>query len=195
MTSLPVATSTSAQSSPSPVPDDHLPKSEQMSANASSLKSWFKDQINGLYSLHSSSESEGDASAPQKAFEVAFDGTFADKALIRVNGDDVDLPKFKDSVSASGFAATSSQVDWADDVKVEEDSNGGTISGSYTLTRTLKFRIRAAPAVRKSRVNFVAKVEAASSAPESSNASRWRIVSLTETTEDITPPIRFATAG
>ncbi|KAL5536209.1 hypothetical protein ACEPAF_30 [Sanghuangporus sanghuang] len=153
------------------------------------LKKWTEERLTSLFTAPSDDD-----------FHAAFDSAFAqdDHSSVVVNGEEMSRDKFKEEVKAQRAAMLKADVKF-EDLKEEaagEQSEGGTdsgpsiIKGTWTVTRSLKFRIRAAPAQIHRVSTFEAKVE-----PVSPGSSDFRIVHLTETVENKRPPINISPIG
>ncbi|KAL5513827.1 hypothetical protein ACEPAH_4228 [Sanghuangporus vaninii] len=149
------------------------------------LKKWTEERLTSLFTAPSDDD-----------FHAAFDSAFAqdDQSSVVVNGEEMSRDKFKEEVKAQRAAMLKADVKFED---LKEEATGGQsesgpsiIKGTWTVTRSLKFRIRAAPAQIHRVSTFEAKVE-----PVSPGSSDFRIVHLTETVENKRPPINISPIG
>ena len=113
-----------------------------------SLCAWFKSQIENLYSIS----------------EVPDPHTiFTDDARIVLNHIPTSVDDFYGEFARRKFAVTGVTIDWQHivDDKVEDSAGAGEdaemVAGSYIVTSSLKFRVRAAPAQSKSHIVFSAR--------------------------------------
>ncbi|KAH8110376.1 hypothetical protein DFH11DRAFT_1514418 [Phellopilus nigrolimitatus] len=142
------------------------------------LKEWTRERLSALYTAPT-----------EDAFHASFESAFAPAcAHVRLNGEEVERNEFKSRIMSMRAPMTSADVKWEDLNTVEEEEARGTVSGSWTVVRSLKFRLRAAPAQMKRVITFNARVEPGDSAGEDDPR---RIVSLTETVEDSHVPAYF----
>ncbi|KAI5116136.1 hypothetical protein M0805_003236 [Coniferiporia weirii] len=118
------------------------------------LGTWTRARLTALYTAPAS---EGDT-----AFTRAFDHAFAPAARMHAG---LDREKMREDVRAARGAMQAADVKF-DDVRCEIDSGSetgietGTVRGTWTVTRSMKFRIRAAPAQMRRVATFEARVEA-----------------------------------
>ncbi|KAI5118643.1 hypothetical protein M0805_000019 [Coniferiporia weirii] len=118
------------------------------------LGTWTRACLTALYTAP---VSDGDT-----AFTRAFDHAFAPAARVHVG---LDREKMREDVRAARGAMQAADVKF-DDVHCEVDSGSetgietGTVRGTWTVTRSMKFRIRATPAQMRRVATFEARVEA-----------------------------------
>ncbi|KAI5115784.1 hypothetical protein M0805_003344 [Coniferiporia weirii] len=118
------------------------------------LGTWTRARLTALYTAP---VSDGDT-----AFTRAFDHTFAPAARMHA---DPDREKMREDVRAARGAMQAADVKF-DDVRCEIDSGSetgietGMVRGTWTVTRSMKFRVRAAPAQMQRVATFEARVEA-----------------------------------
>ena len=123
----------------------------------SSLSAWFKAQIERLYNVSEESD-----------LQAQLGDIFTDNARIVLNHKPISVDDFNREFTSRRFAVVGETLDWQHivDARNEDKAEGdglcpddeveGTVAGSYIVTRSLKFRIRAAPAQRKCHVVFSA---------------------------------------
>lgn len=122
----------------------------------SSLSSWFKARIERLHNVSEESD-----------LQAQLGDIFTDNAHIVLNHKTVSVDDFNREFANRRFAVVGETLDWQHIVDAVEDNAegddpcpdnaiGGTVAGSYVVTRSLKFRIRAAPAQSKCHVVFSA---------------------------------------
>jgi len=125
-------------------------------ASDDSLIAWFKTRIEALYGISENPD---------------LVTIFTDDARIVLNHRLISVDDFYEEFARRRFAVVEATVDWQHivDDKVDalaeqesdEDKEGelGTeiVAGSYIVTSSLKFRIRVAPAQKKSHVVFSAR--------------------------------------
>ena len=122
----------------------------------SSLSAWFKARIERLHNVSEESD-----------LQTQLGDIFTDNARIVLNHKPVSVDEFNRELANRRFAVVGETLNWQHIVDAIEDNAGGdgprpdneiggTVAGSYVVTRSLKFRIRAAPAQRKCHVVFSA---------------------------------------
>ncbi|KAF9490961.1 hypothetical protein BDN71DRAFT_1453614 [Pleurotus eryngii] len=122
---------------------------------------WLQDRFSKIYDI-SSSQNEG---GPIEDFSAGFDAAFASNILITINGEEVSRDGLREGIISSTFAATHIQVEWKDLIEVpnqgsdDSDLVTGMVAGQLVTTRSLKFRIRAAPAQNQTITIFQARIE------------------------------------
>ncbi|KAJ6482864.1 hypothetical protein C8R47DRAFT_1132935 [Mycena vitilis] len=133
-----------------------------MSSDSESLTAWTTAQFSTLYAPHHDSHDNAheDAAKPPPDLDAAF----APDAEIHLNHTRVDRAKFQEWVQTHRWAGSMElQCDPEDFIEtpVEEGNpDAGTIvAGKATLVRTMKFRIRAAPAKNTTVISFSAKIQ------------------------------------
>ncbi|KAG1725288.1 uncharacterized protein EDB91DRAFT_1239885 [Suillus paluster] len=145
------------------------------------LISWTQSRLGALYEAH-----EDDA------FASAFDAVFASSCEVRVNHIPSTLDAFKDSVSSRRAASRGVTLSWENVITTgDSPDEPSVVAGTLIITRSMMFRIRAAPAQRLTQIHFSARVEQDSSVQANEDDNR-RITSLYHTSVDKTPPIHFA---
>jgi hypothetical protein len=122
----------------------------------SSLSAWFKARIERLHNVSEESD-----------LQAQLRDIFTDNARIVLNHKPVSVDEFNRELANRRFAVVGETLNWQHIVDAIEDDAGGdgprpdneiggTVAGSYVVTRSLKFQIRAAPAQRKCHVVFSA---------------------------------------
>lgn len=147
------------------------------------LQNWTKAQLTSLFT-------SDDAS-----FDDAFEATFGRDVSISREGDSSSSSssssrdELKEHYRAQRAAMTKVDITWGDVEVVSKDSNNpdeaGTVTGSFTITRSLHFRLRAGPMQTQNVVSFKAIVEQDQTAVE--GPDKRRIV-LFEDNEKVEPP-------
>jgi len=93
-------------------------------------------------------------------------------------------------------AGVSASVKWENYMVVPKDGDNpdeaGIVAGFLVVTRSLKFRIRAAPAQLQTILTLNSKIEQDVTAEGDEDGDRRRIVHLFMTLVDKRPPIHFA---
>ncbi|TFK45414.1 hypothetical protein OE88DRAFT_1639926 [Heliocybe sulcata] len=142
------------------------------------LESWAKSRIASLYET-----------LEEEQFHTAFDSCFSPDAQVIMNHEPVSRDNAKSDLLTKRFAAQSATVKWENVISVpkEGDDNVGVVAGFCTITRTMKLRIRAAPAQRTTQC----AVDRDTSDPAETGDNR-RIVNLWQTTVDKAAPIHLA---
>ncbi|KAF7972490.1 hypothetical protein HWV62_17850 [Athelia sp. TMB] len=98
-------------------------------------KSWAQNKITALYSADS-----------DKGLEQAFQSTFASSVQIKVSDEAWQREDLKSDLLSRRGAAVSATVEW-DRCDVETtDEQTGSFNGAFTVKRSMRYRIRAAPA-------------------------------------------------
>ncbi|KAH8824082.1 hypothetical protein DL96DRAFT_1713435 [Flagelloscypha sp. PMI_526] len=143
---------------------------------SSSLDSWVKDQITSLYQTQ-----ETPAATTNDVAVV--DNLFASSPKITVNGETKSVAEYKDDVSARTSAAADATVKW----NSVDTTQNPVVSGSFTIERQMKYRIRAAPARNKLHVEFTAKVEE----PKEGSSQFGKLLELSETTKSEAEPVHL----
>jgi len=156
-------------------------------ATQQDLASWMKASIQAPYQ-----------SAAGDAATQSFD-SYATDISITINGAATTRDDFIQSVQQKTAAISGVSFDWGHVIVVPDDpslpNESGIVSASYTMTRSLKIRIRAGPMQIMTKVVFQARVECDS--PQSSYGSDTttdsrKIVKLFMTSVDEQVPINFS---
>ncbi|KAI9441928.1 hypothetical protein H4582DRAFT_1935943 [Lactarius indigo] len=106
---------------------------------------------------------------------------FTPDAQITVNGEVLSLEKFDEHIKVQRGGATRVDILWEDVLaSPEDDSRSVLFKGSYTITRSLKFRLRAAPMQTLTHVVLEARVD-----------SDRKIASLLQTETYDRPPVHL----
>ena len=139
----------------------------------------------------------------EDSFQNSFNPMFAPGCQVIVNHTPIAIETFKDQLRTSLGASVSAKTDWENVItaspKTREDDQespqcstseeASIVAAFLTITRSMKFRIRAAPAQRQSLVHLSAKIEGNGT----EDADGRRITSLWWTSVERTPPIHFPT--
>ncbi|EJC99907.1 uncharacterized protein FOMMEDRAFT_22918 [Fomitiporia mediterranea MF3/22] len=163
--------------------------SSSQSTTKPDLKTWTQERLKALYT------------APDDdAFHSAFESAFAPEgqSTIVINGKEMPREKLKDEIKAQRAAMTKVNVEFHEPIEDAEttreidnaDSQPGIVKGSWTVTRSLRFKLRGAPDQMRRISQFEAKVE-----PLSPGSDEYRIVHLAETVEVKRPPIQLLPAS
>ncbi|KAF4575475.1 hypothetical protein EYR40_004786 [Pleurotus pulmonarius] len=142
---------------------------------------WLQDGFSKIYTI-SSVQNDGDTTKLED-FGIGFDAVFASNIQITINGEEVSRDGLKEQIISSSFVATHIQLEWKDLIEVPnqgvDDSDlvkiyiaspvrllklrhmqvTGMVAGQFITTRSLKFRIRAAPAQNQTITVFQARIE------------------------------------
>ncbi|KAF8058518.1 hypothetical protein FPV67DRAFT_1522717 [Lyophyllum atratum] len=157
-------------------------------SSGDSLKSWAQA---GLTALYGSSSNASDTD-----FRSSFDTLFSSQAEILVNHVALALDGFKDDIKNRAFAATRVSIAWKEIVEVPKadspENEAGIVAGCFVVTRSLKFRIRAAPAQSNTTVVFSAKIDRD---PSIQDGDPRRIMHMFQTISDKAAPIHLQGMG
>ncbi|KAF7432529.1 hypothetical protein PC9H_004470 [Pleurotus ostreatus] len=129
----------------------------------SNLIPWLQDRFSKIYDI-SLLQNEGGPTGLED-FSAGFDAVFASNIRITINGEEVSRDGLKERIISSASAATHIQVEWKDLIEVpnqgidDSDLVTGMVAGQFIITRSLKFRIRAAPAQNQTITIFQARIE------------------------------------
>ncbi|KAJ3741589.1 hypothetical protein DFH05DRAFT_1578844 [Lentinula detonsa] len=135
-----------------------------MSNNSSlqQLAQWAQSKINALYD-HPDTSLPDDNSAPPIASRVQ--SLFAPTAQIYLNHTGPVPPEEFSKQLEKSFGTSKAEVEWKECFEVLDDNEHdaeservGIVAGYFIITRTLKFRIRAASAKNYTHVSFSAKI-------------------------------------
>ncbi|RDB20577.1 hypothetical protein Hypma_012151 [Hypsizygus marmoreus] len=155
-----------------------------MSSSTTTLTSWVKNSLTNLFESSLASEEE--------IFQTSFESIFSPHAQIISNHERTTADAFKENILNRAFAATRVSVNWKEvfEVPNAEDAahQTGIVAGCIVVTRSLKFRIRAAPAQSNWTMVFSARVE---SEPSIQNGDPRRIVEFIQTSFDMPAPIHL----
>ncbi|KAG1733694.1 hypothetical protein EDB19DRAFT_1612677, partial [Suillus lakei] len=144
------------------------------------LISWTQSRLGALYEAFE-----------DESFASAFENAFSPSCEVRVNHTPSTLDTFKDSVSSRRAASTGITLSWENVITTGDSlDEPPVISGTLIITRSMRFRIRAAPAQRQTHINFSARVEIQQ--VQGDEDDPLRITSLYHTSVDKSPPIHFA---
>ncbi|KAK7448133.1 hypothetical protein VKT23_013892 [Stygiomarasmius scandens] len=161
--------------------------SSQTTHETPSLTDWAKSNINSLYELHSTS-GEG-----QQAQQSGAGLVFAPNAQIFHNHKQVTVEEFQKEMSQS-FGSVGSSVEWKECVEIPESKetpHTGIVAGFLVVTRTMKFRIRAAPAQNNTFISISAKIEDSNTEGDE-QGDRRRVVQLFHTAVTKAAPVHLA---
>ncbi|KAG1874310.1 hypothetical protein F4604DRAFT_1582237 [Suillus subluteus] len=147
--------------------------------------SWTQSHLGALYEARE-----------DEVFANAFDTAFSPSCEVRVNHAPSTLDALRDSVSSRKVATRGVALSWENVISTgNSPDEPSVVSGTLIITRSMMFRVRAAPAHRLTHINFSAKVERLedSNVQADENDDPRRITGLYLTSVDIVPPIHFAT--
>ncbi|KIL00475.1 hypothetical protein PAXRUDRAFT_821674 [Paxillus rubicundulus Ve08.2h10] len=152
----------------------------------SNMTSWIQPRLTGVYEA-----------ADDDAFHSSFARLFSANCELRIDHAVHPLQAFKDDLASRRTAAKNVTVAWDDVISTNDsDDKPGqpwtVVAGSLVVTRSLPFRIRAAPAQRNTHIKFSAKIEQDASVQADERGDQRRITSFYYTSVDRTPPIHFA---
>ncbi|KAF9269893.1 hypothetical protein L218DRAFT_992573 [Marasmius fiardii PR-910] len=136
---------------------------------STSLTEWAQSKLNNMFELSRQSSED---------LQAHFNTTFSPNAQILMNHVPISAPEFQKRISESSGGTAKVSVEWKD---VMEDSQAGIVAGFLVLTRSMVFRIRAAPAQNHTFLNISAKIEEDSSAQPDEHGDKRRIVHLVYT--------------
>ncbi|KAI0291236.1 hypothetical protein B0F90DRAFT_1824043 [Multifurca ochricompacta] len=95
------------------------------------LQEWAQSTLTNLYSL-------------DQALQIPT--LFTPDAELSINGDKLTLEKFEDHIKAQNGVAIRTDISWTNALAISGDEPYiALFEGSYTLTRSLRMRLRAAP--------------------------------------------------
>ncbi|GLB35376.1 hypothetical protein LshimejAT787_0209410 [Lyophyllum shimeji] len=152
-------------------------------SSSDSLTSWVRTRLAALYEFPSE--------AQQAELQSSFDASFSPQAQILVNHAPVARDAFKDDLSRRAIAAARASVDWKELIEVpkaDDADEAEIVAGCFVVTRSMKFRIRAAPAQTHSTVIFSAKIDRD---PNIHEGDPRHIVHLVQTVADKAAPIHM----
>ncbi|KAJ3756634.1 hypothetical protein EV360DRAFT_84785 [Lentinula raphanica] len=151
-----------------------------------SLAQWLQSEFTTLYE---NSEAEEDSA---NGISARIQYLFSPAAQIYINHSGP-LPSEEFLKHVKAFGSTKAEVDWKECFDVnnneEQSDTAGIVAGYFIITRTLKFRIRAAPAKNITHVSFSAKISHEPGAEKSSDTKQ--IVQLFYTFKSIPAPVHF----
>ncbi|KZV76844.1 hypothetical protein PENSPDRAFT_679860 [Peniophora sp. CONT] len=143
-----------------------------MSTNQS-LPQWFQSRVSAVYD------------APDESSRsAALDALLAPQVNVLHNGETKDVEDKRHRVMSQTAASSKIDLKWE---KVEE-SAPDEVKGSYVLTISSMFRVRAAPMQRHVTVNFTAKIADVNDTPSEDSK---RVVHLQEQEEIEQAPIHL----
>lgn len=147
--------------------------------------SWIQTHLGALYEARE-----------DEVFANAFDTAFSPSCEVRVNHAPSTLDALRDSVSSRKAAAKGVALSWENIISTgNRPDEPSVVAGTLIVTRSMMFRVRAAPAERLTHINFSARVEPLedSTVQADENDDRRRITSLYLTSVDSAPAIHFVT--
>ncbi|KZT27191.1 hypothetical protein NEOLEDRAFT_1061311 [Neolentinus lepideus HHB14362 ss-1] len=157
------------------------------------LETWAKSRIAALYET-----------TEEDRFDSAFESCFSSDAQIIMNHEPVSRENAKSDLLTKRFAAQQATVNWDNVMSASKEGDDkashvtvrviwkiGIVAGFCTITRTMRLRIRAAPAQRTTQCTFSVKIDRDASGSAGSEDNR-RIVQLWQTAVDKAAPIHFA---
>ncbi|KAG6867591.1 hypothetical protein C0993_000812 [Termitomyces sp. T159_Od127] len=150
---------------------------------SASLKTWFQTKLESLYEVPSHPDSEH---SPHLSVAL-----FTSRTQILLNHIPITFEDFQNDIRSQLQSSIHASVSWKDVMEVynpedESQKQEGIVAGIYVVTRSLKFRIRAGPAQRKTTVVFSAKIERD---PNIHDEDARRVVHLHQTQLDEAVPI------
>ncbi|KAI6046476.1 hypothetical protein EDC04DRAFT_2557964, partial [Pisolithus marmoratus] len=121
----------------------------------------------------------------------SFDQIFSPDCEFRRNHEPQDFSSFEGEFASQAAFSQGADVKWEQIASTNDGRPGDPciVTGAFTVTRVMSFRIRASLAQRVVYVHFSAKVERQRGDPDNDR----RITSFYYTVVDKTPPIHFAT--
>ena len=126
------------------------------------LTDWMKHGVTNLYAslTRTSPHSSVNATDATSTFSNSYGSVMSPNAVVVVNGQKIDAELLKENYEGLRGATAHIDLEWGD-VK-EESTEGagydsGTVVGEYTITRSLRFRIRVGPAQAKTKIRFRAE--------------------------------------
>ncbi|KAH6897899.1 hypothetical protein BKA70DRAFT_744903 [Coprinopsis sp. MPI-PUGE-AT-0042] len=111
--------------------------------------------------------------------------SFAKDSRIVVNGEELSVDEFMQQLQSVAATTTKAVVTWG---KVSESENGdqSAVTGSFTVARTMKFRIRVGPAQTNESISFSSLVS-----PQAPNDQPFVMNELDIRTESQAEPIHL----
>jgi len=163
---------------------DQIVVVQMSSETTTTLTSWVQTLLTALY--------ESSSTTQPSEFQSSFDAVFSSGAQFFVNYEPVARDAFKEDMEKRAFAATRISVEWKEVMEVAKADNNahgiGTVAGCIVITRSMKFRIRAAPAQSNTNIVFIAKVERD---PTIQSGDPRRIVHIHQASVDKAAPIHL----
>ncbi|KAK1235124.1 hypothetical protein PQX77_001660 [Marasmius sp. AFHP31] len=159
-----------------------------MSSTTASLTEWAQSNISKIFELSTDSSEKDNL---QQLFETVF----ATNVQILMNHETISLDEFKGRISKT-FATSNASVEWKEVMEVPaengtDEKQVGIVAGFFVLTRSMTFRIRAAPAQNNTSVTVSAKIEHHESAQPDEHGDRRRIVNLILTSGTKAAPVHL----
>ncbi|PPR02549.1 hypothetical protein CVT26_012017 [Gymnopilus dilepis] len=129
---------------------DNIMSDEALGATAQ----WIQNKFTTIY----------ESASPDQVsdFKTHLANVFHKDVEIYQNHQPISLGTFQDDLSQANAAHARSSIEWKEVFEVpppEGDSDTSIVAGSFIVTRSMKFRIRAAPAQRLNHNIFSAKVQ------------------------------------
>ncbi|KAF8901933.1 hypothetical protein CPB84DRAFT_1846630 [Gymnopilus junonius] len=147
---------------------------------------WLQSKFKNIYESSSPEESD---------FRTQVSFVFHKDVEIFHNHQKVTLGTFQDSLSQANFAQSRASIEWKEVFEVppaEGETESSIVAGSFVVTRSMKFRIRAGPAQRLSHNIFSVKIEQDKSIPADDEGSQFRITHMFITSVEKAAPIHMA---
>jgi len=158
-------------------PDNQL--SIEIMSTSPDLQTWAQSKITALYSAESDED-----------LQHAFESALSSSAQIRMNNEAMQRDDLKSDLLSRRGAAASATVEWVKHEVTAKDEQAGRFNGEFTVKRSMRYRIRAAPAQLHTNVTVTAQIEQDPDSVTNAGDTR-RIVDLTLTYEDTRPPVHF----
>ncbi|KAH9485882.1 hypothetical protein JR316_0002797 [Psilocybe cubensis] len=155
-----------------------------MSSNASASQ-WLRNRFTSLYEA---------APPPEEAdFKALFVSIFSEDAQVWFNHEQISVDAFQEKITSANYAAKEASIDWKDLIEIpgNDAEHEGIVAGSFVVTRSMKFRIRAAPAQRLNHNIFSAKINIDPTAQPDITGSKRRISEFFLTSFDKAAPIHL----
>lgn len=120
------------------------------------LVNWFKDSLTSLY--------QSALDSAQGKLSSTVESLFEGDAHIIYNHEQIDLAKLDEALGISSALAIRAEVEWKEVMSSTVGGNNETqqdaiVTGYFIVTRSMKFRIRAAPAQTLQHCFFSAKIK------------------------------------
>ncbi|PPQ83721.1 hypothetical protein CVT25_006125 [Psilocybe cyanescens] len=153
-----------------------------------SASQWLRNRFTSLYEA---------APPPEEAdFKALFLSVFSEDSQVVFNHESMSIDTFQEKLTTANYAVSDASVDWKDLVEIpahdrEAGAQEGIVAGSFVVTRSMKFRIRAGRAQRLNHNIFSAKIDTDHSAQPDINGSKRRITGFFITSLDKAAPIHL----
>lgn len=152
----------------------------------STLTEWTQSHFQAIY-----------AATSEDAFNAAIDAFFSPNVEMYNNEKKMTREDAREEIAQRWRGAQRVDVKWENSIEVPKEGEGltgkeaGLVSGFFVVTRSLRFRVRAAPMQQLNYVTFNGRVEQDPAVEPDEQGDRRRITYLYQTSVDKAAPLHL----